>query len=157
MTEKDKDEEAIRIAVKMLKKLEGFSSTVYLDVAGIKTIGYGFTDLNIINKHANGMTEAEACSILIDTLRSNFLPYVKKPINSDAYKALNSNQLAALLCFVYNIGGRAFAGSTVVKLINNNAPPTDVVSSMSRWVYAGKKKVGGLVNRRRKECELYVS
>lgn len=67
-------------------------------------------------------------------------------------KKLTGNQWAALLSFSYNCGPGA-----AVKIIEtiNTGTTAAVVARMAKYVYAGGVYNTGLVNRRRKETDLY--
>jgi lysozyme len=68
---------------------------------------------------------------------------------------LTPQQAAAFSSFAFNVGGKKFCDSTLVKKANAG----DMASScaeLSKWVYAGGKPLDGLVKRRaaeRKLCE----
>lgn len=68
---------------------------------------------------------------------------------------LNQHQFSALTVLVYNIGVGAFAGSTLLKLLNEGKYET-VPGQMARWCHAGGKKINGLVRRRAAEGALFL-
>ena len=43
-------DEDLQLTLDLLKRFEGFRDSVYLDGNGIPTIGYGFTDAELIKK-----------------------------------------------------------------------------------------------------------
>ena len=67
---------------------------------------------------------------------------------------LNDAQFAALVFFDFNTG--ALHKSTLLKKLNKGDYES-VPDELSRWVYAKKKKIKGLVNRRAKEAALWSS
>ncbi|MCL2567319.1 MAG: lysozyme [Alphaproteobacteria bacterium] len=135
-------------AIELIKKFEGLSLNVYLDVGGLPTIGYG----HLIKSHEFfpcAITQEQAESLLMADL---------EPFNRalDCIKAkIGDNQKAAILCLMYNIGVNAFKNSTLLKKINANAELAEIEAQFMAWVYVNKKSVAGLINRRKKEFELF--
>ena len=78
---------------------------------------------------------------------------IKKLVNP----YLNSNQLNALISFVYNVGINGFRNSTMLKLLNAGADKQTVANEFDRWVYDNGVKVQGLVNRRIAEKKLFLT
>ena len=70
---------------------------------------------------------------------------------------VTDNQLLALSSFAYNIGENAFAGSTLLKLLNNGTNKEVVAQQFDRWVNAGGKVNKGLEGRRKAEKQLFLS
>lgn len=70
---------------------------------------------------------------------------------------VTDNQLLALASFCYNIGENAFAGSTLLKLLNNGTNKDIVAKQFDLWVNAGGKVNKGLQGRRKAEKELFLS
>lgn len=134
-------------AIDIIKEFEGFKSTSYVDVAGIKTIGYGTTnlDLDFIDKKT-------AEKYLIEHVKKDYV-LLKRLLKVK----LNENQISALLSFIYNVGINAFAKSTLLKRINSNAPVYQIQIEFLRWKYANNRSISGLLNRRIKEYELYIT
>ena len=112
----------------LIKKHEGLRTEAYKCPAGIWTIGYGHT----------GKVKA-----------TDKITEVKKP--------LNQNQFDALVSFVFNLGCRNFAGSTLLRRINRNPQDNAIREEFARWVYSKGQRLDGLVKRRLDECELYFS
>lgn len=69
---------------------------------------------------------------------------------------LTSNQFIALTSFVYNIGSTAFTDSTLLQLLNQGRY-TDAADQFARWKYSDGIILPGLVARRERERELFVS
>ena len=68
---------------------------------------------------------------------------------------LNDEQYASLISFCFNLGCKAFVGSTLLKLINDEK--LDAASKQfGRWNRAGGKVVKGLTNRRDAEMRMFV-
>jgi lysozyme len=70
---------------------------------------------------------------------------------------VTDNQLLALASFTYNVGENAFAGSTLLKLLNNGTNKEVVAQQFDRWVNAGGKVNKGLEGRRKAEKQLFLS
>ena len=70
---------------------------------------------------------------------------------------VSDNQLLALASFTYNVGENAFAGSTLLKLLNNGTNKDVVAQQFDRWVNAGGKINKGLEGRRKAEKQLFLS
>jgi len=70
---------------------------------------------------------------------------------------VTDNQLLALASFTYNVGENAFAGSTLLKLLNNGTNKDIVAQQFDRWVNAGGKVNIGLQGRRKAEKQLFLS
>jgi GH24 family phage-related lysozyme (muramidase) len=70
---------------------------------------------------------------------------------------ISDNQLLALSSFAYNIGEGAFAGSTLLKLLNNGTNKETVARQFDLWVNAGGKVNSGLKGRRSLEKSLFLS
>jgi len=126
---------------------EGKHNVVYLDPPGIPTICYGHTQDVVLGQKASD-AECEAF-LRADMLKANTVidRVVKVPL-PDARRA-------ALISFVYNTGEGRFVKSTLLRKLNagNTRGACD---ELLRWVYAGGKKLPGLVKRRAAEHELCV-
>lgn len=152
LKEEEEKKNILSLALPFLKKWEGYEKTIYKDIGGIETVGYGFTDPQILKKYANGISEKQAEVELANILLNN-LHQIKKILSETK---LNHHQLAALLSFTYNIGINAFQRSTLCKVIRAN--PNDkqgVTEQFLRWKYVNKQEVRGLLNRRKAEVDLY--
>lgn len=147
--------------LELLKQWEGFELKTYKDSAGLLTIGVGHlltkSELSsgkiMINgqpvKYANGLTEQQA----LDLLSQDVKP-AENSVNTNVKVPLNQNQFDALVSFTFNVGGGAFKGSTLLKVLNQkqyDAVPTQLL----RWTRAGGQVVQGLLNRRQNEIKLW--
>lgn len=61
----------------------------------------------------------------------------------------------ALVSFTYNLGSGALQRSTLRRVINRQSHH-NVPSQLMRWVWAGGRKLRGLVRRREAEANLYA-
>lgn len=134
---------------------------MYKDVVGLPTIGYGhllsrseltsgkiFVDGEYI-RWKDGLTEDQA-DVLLDQDLDRFEHAVNEYVNVE----LSQCQFEALVSFSFNVGRTAFRNSTLLKRVNEG-DFDDVPNQFRRWVYAGGKKVNGLMNRRESEIALW--
>lgn len=134
--------------VDLIKSFEGKKLESYTDSAGVWTIGYGHT-LNV----APGQTINDSQA---DIYLSEDLTRVEQAIMENVQVPLNQNQFDALASFIFNVGAGAFSRSTLLKKLNRG-DYLDAAEEFSRWVYAGKVKLPGLVRRRQAEKDLFLS
>ncbi len=134
--------------INLIKRFEGFSSTVYICPAGYPTIGYGHVVLDH-EDFSGGVTEAEGENLLrqdVTVAEQAVLRLINVP--------LTDGQFDALVSFTYNLGSGALQRSSLRRVVNRNHH-TDVPRQLRRWVYAGGKRLKGLVWRREAEARLY--
>lgn len=134
----------------LIKQFEGFSSHIYLDAAGLPTIGYGhLLRTGEAEMFKKGITESVAQALLIkDTFSAEraVLRLITVP--------LTNGQFDALVSFTFNLGGGALQRSTLRRKINRE-DHADAPAEFRKWVWAGGKKLNGLVRRRAAEAALY--
>lgn len=100
----------------LIKEFEELRLNVYLDKAGVPTIGYGSTRYENGTKVKLGdklHNEAEASGLLIGTIS----PY-EAAVNRGVKVPITQNQYDALVSFTYNEGEGAFGSSTLLRLLN---------------------------------------
>lgn len=130
----------------LLKAHEGFRAQVYQDSAGHPTIGFGHKLLPGEN-FPQGVALDEAERLLKrDTEKA------QTAIRSLVKVALTQSQFDALASLVYNIGVSAFAGSTLLKLLNQGFYAA-AAEQFLQWKYAGGKPI--LLSRRIREKALF--
>ncbi len=104
------------IANPAIRGYEAFRSRPYQDSAGRWTIGYGSTCL------ANGspVTHATAAvnTIQADAIMAAAVARVTPRLERLVTRALLDHQAAAITTFSYNVGTGAFAGSTLLRMLN---------------------------------------
>lgn len=133
--------------IDLIKRFEGFSSTVYICPAGYPTIGYGH--LVRSGESFNEISETEAEELLrkdVESAERAVLRLVNVP--------LTDGQFDALVSFTFNLGSGAFQRSTLRRKVNRQAH-TEVPAQLMRWVWAGGRKLNGLRKRRSAESILY--
>lgn len=150
-------QEAVLIALPLIKEFEGYAKRLandwciaYQDIVGVWTIGYGSTGPAI--KEGVYWTRPQADNDLylrVVALRDQIVAV--SPVLVD-----QQNRLAAVISFAYNLGIGAYKASTLKRKID--AQDYDAAANeFSKWVLAGGKRVPGLVVRRAKERELFLS
>ena len=139
-------------AVRLIKQFEGFRANAYKCPAGIWTIGYGSTSIDGIKvKQGDTVTEQAALDDIYKRLNE-----IDKQITAVVRVPLNSNQLNALLDFVYNLGIGNFRSSTLLKKLNDS-DYRGAAEQLLRWNKSGGKVLAGLTKRREAERELFLS
>lgn len=132
-----------------LEQHEGLRLTAYQDGGGIWTIGYG---------HTNGVYPGMTCSQeQADAWLAEDLQSVQGTIAETVKVPLTQSQYDALASFIYNIGGGAFASSTLLRLLNESEYSA-AADQFPRWVHDAAGNVEpGLVTRRNDERALFLS
>lgn len=133
--------------IDLIKRFEGFSSTVYICPAGYPTIGYGH--LVRSGESYTEISETEAEELLrkdVESAERAVLRLVNVP--------LTDGQFDALVSFTFNLGSGALQRSTLRRKVNRQAH-SEVPEQLMRWVWARGKRLKGLVKRRESESTLY--
>ena len=139
---------ALGIATAVVSYYEGYRPSAYLDPVGIPTICYGHTATATLGQT---LTREECDSLLANDLGDAF-----KALDRRATLELAPQTRAALASFVYNVGETQFARSTLLRKLNAG-DVRGACHELSRWVYAGGRKLTGLVRRRATELELCLA
>ena len=141
--------------IDLLISFEGLRLNAYLDSSGKPTIGYGCTYYENGDPVKLGDSiSAEEAMRLFKTLVDNTY---EKGVRDNLRVELQPNQIDALTSLCYNIGVTALKNSTVLRLINAEAPKSDIQKAWRMWRMAGGEVLQGLVNRRERELEYYYS
>ncbi|KAJ4194997.1 hypothetical protein NW755_002420 [Fusarium falciforme] len=141
--------------VNLIASFEGFRANIYKDAAGYPTVGYGHlcsnsrcTDV----KYSIPLSQANGKKLLADDM-AKFEKCITAMVKSNV--KLNKNQYGALVSWSFNNGCGAAQTSTLIKRLNKGEAPNTVISQeLPKWVYAGGKKLNGLVRRRKAEVAL---
>ena len=148
-------EATVAQAAEICKIFEGYSAKAYKCPAGIWTIGWGHTGSDV-NENTPITTMAKESEWLTNRLERDliFLRNKLRPL------ILNSNQEAALLSFLYNIGAQNFLKSSVFRILRaSETKPLDVNQLKAfwlQWTKAAGKVLPGLVRRRQAEVTLFM-
>ncbi len=127
---------------------EGFVDHTYKDAVGVKTIGYGHTGSDV--KDNQKVTRTQARALLVKDAGVHWeaiRQYIKVPLyqyEADAYTSL-----------AYNIGVGNFRRSSLLKKLNKG-DYAGACTAIKSWVYAGGKKLKGLVKRREAEYKMCI-
>lgn len=134
------------IAIEKIKEFEGFKAKAYKCPAGVWTCGHG---------HTKGVTAKTSCT---RTAAEEWLRQDLAPIERylTGMKGIDTQgKFDACVDFCFNLGMGAFNGSTLKRKIQANAAKEEIQAEFKKWVYAGKKKLTGLVKRREWEAERF--
>lgn len=139
--------------IEFIKKFEGFSATVYLDMVGVPTLGYGMTGKEI--KGLKKVTEEQATEMLTKLVNENYAHPLKLNLDLRRVK-LNQHEFDALVSMAYNVGVQGVIGSTLYRNITAGIRNVDIITSnFQMWSKAGGKFVQGLHRRRTEEAKMF--
>lgn len=147
------DNKTIEDLVKpIVKESEGYRSSMYLDAAGLPTIGYGTLIDTPEEQYLRNttITQEQALQLMTKDLQAP-IAYV------NTLSGLNVNQKAALVDFMYNVGINKAKNSTLFSMVKSNPNNPKIKEEFLKWVYSKGQKLNGLVNRRTREANLYFS
>ncbi|WP_300685062.1 lysozyme, partial [Chryseobacterium sp.] len=106
--------------INLIVSFEGFSSSPYLDSAGIPTIGYGNTYYpggKKVTMKDPAITREKAAELF-----STVLPTYEKIVSNKVKVVLTQNQYDALVSHTYNTGG----SDTLFSLVNKKAGESEI-------------------------------
>jgi lysozyme len=136
--------------INLIKRFEGFEPEIYLDAAGLPTIGYGhLLRQGETEMFKNGISKEAGEALLIkDVLFAEqaVLRLIRVP--------LTDGQFDALVSFTFNLGSGALQRSTLRRKVNRDEH-NEVPEQFMRWVWAGGRRLRGLLRRREVEATLY--
>lgn len=130
-----------------LKTFEGLRLEAYLDDAGVPTIGYGHTGSDV--KMGDRISKYWAEDLLRRDLRE-----VEAAVN-ELGVATTQGQFDALVSFAFNLGVERLKKSTLLRRIRDGDSRKAITQEWMRWVYAGGKRLNGLVKRRAWEAKKF--
>ena len=145
------------LALDEIKDFEKWVPHYYNDASNYCTIGYGHLmarsscgSLSATQlKYPQPISLEEGLKLLdldTGTARLSIQTHVTQPLNDEQFGALSS--------FVFNVGAAGFAGSTLLKAINNG--DYDIAAAQfGRWVVSKGTVLDGLVTRRQCEAALF--
>ena len=149
------------LAISMIKRWEEFSPNAYPDPANPKhgpvTIGYGTTRYSDGSspKIGDKIDAATATKLLIDHVNEVIIPKLEKiPI----WNIMDNYQRSSLISFAYNLGANLYGSSnfkSLNKALDDSEWYNSVPKAMQLYVWAGGKKMNGLVKRRLEEAALW--
>lgn len=132
----------------LVKEFEGCKLTAYLDAAGVWTIGWGSTGPDVYPGLVWSQDQADR------RMEEDVARYGVSVTDLLAGAETNQNQFDALVDFAYNLGPKALATSTLLKLHRAGIYGA-AKDQFAKWVHAGGRVLEGLVHRRIAEAALY--
>ena len=134
----------------LIKQFEGFSPTVYVCPAGYPTIGYGHVvKPQEREQFAGGITTEKAEALLRQDVQT-----AERAVLRLIAVALTDGQFDALVSFTFNLGAGALQRSTLRRKVNRGDHAA-VPAEFRKWVWAGGRRLEGLVRRREAEIVQY--
>lgn len=137
----------------LIEQFEGCRLKPYLDSVKIPTIGIGtirYPNGIKVTMNDPPITKADAYSFLKQHLVQDCAD-VERLVKV----AINDNEFAALVSFVYNLGAGAFASSTLLRCLNAGQTKR-AADEFLKWDHAGGVVVKGLTRRRQAERALFL-
>lgn len=149
--------------LKFIANEEGFVDHVYLCPAGVPTIGYG----HVVRpgETRTKVTKEEALELLGQDVRAT-----EDTIAKLVRVPLTQSQFDALVSLVFNIGGGAFAKSTLLRLLNagdyglvtwdakgNAITSSGAAGQFLVWRLANGVPNAILIGRRKREARMYMT
>lgn len=138
---------AVPVAVYFIGPWEGLSRDPYTDIAGVRTVCYGETRVEM-----RRYSDAECLAMLNKAVEG----FANQVLQCTPILANHPYQLAAATSLSYNIGIGAYCRSTAARLFNSGDLRSGC-NAMTLWNKAGGRVVQGLVNRRKAERELCLT
>ena len=139
---------------------EGWRPNWYQDAGGVRTIGYGHTGPLPHNFTAPLSVEQGLALLRINAARAEAAVNGAVRVNLGIIPARRQARFDALCSLAFNIGGGAFASSTLVRKINAKGAPRDwtpLGPYWLEWSHVGGKVLPGLLARRRREFAIFAS
>lgn len=136
---------AATLAAPLTAHFEGLRLRSYLDPVGIPTICYGETE----GVELGQVLSKPEC----DKMLTARLGWFSAEVYAASARDIPPETHAALTSFAYNVGIGAFNKSTLLRRLNAG-DTAGACDELMRWVFAGGKKLTGLVKRRGAEREL---
>ena len=136
--------------INLIKRFEGFSSSIYICPAGYPTIGYGHVVRDDEKQQfAQGIDKDEGEELLRQDVR-----WAERGVLRLIDVQLTDGQFDSLVSFTFNLGTGALQRSTLRRKVNREEHD-DVPAQFKRWVWAGGRKLNGLMRRRNTESIIY--
>ena len=135
--------------LKMTEQFEACRLDAYQDIKGIWTVGYGHTGPDVYP--GLSITPLEAEQFLLNDIQN-----AVNCVNSLVTVPLTQGEFDALTDFAFNCGSGAFAGSTMLRLLNAG-DYQGAAGQFDLWDHAGGQVVAGLLRRRDAETQEFQS
>lgn len=137
------------LAAETVKEFEGLRLNAYQCSAGVWTIGWGHTGsevagmLTITRKRAEQFLAAD-----LTRTRDYLARFISAPVTK--------GQFIAIVSLAFNCGGYAIARSTLVRMLNAG-DARGAAEQFAQWINVRGQPNPGLINRRAREAEIFVS
>ncbi len=135
----------------LIMRHEGFSPVPYLCPAGLWTIGYGHVITPERRANLSYVNHAQAEQLLVTDMR-----LAERAVERFINRELVHSEFDALVSFTFNLGAGALQRSSLRRVINRDER-ADISHQWLRWVWAGGRKLPGLIRRRHEELALFLS
>ena len=146
--------------LKLIQEFEQFVNAPYLDSARVWTIGYGSTyypNGKPVTGRDKPITREYAETIQRHVISKDFEPVINELLENEiASGFINQNMFDAIISLTYNIGVNGFKRSSVLRLLKQG-DKQNAADAFLLWNMAGGKVLRGLVSRREKERQLFLS
>ena len=141
--------------LEMIKEFEGYFKYAYWDYSQW-TIGYGTRCEE--GEYPDGITEEQADALL----RSEIVRYEMEVAAFLGYNGIEvtQNQFDALVSLTFNIGSKWTNGSTIADILKDGAAnhsEDEIKDAFCEYVHAGGEVIQGLIDRRTREAEHFLS
>lgn len=158
----DSNSLTLEAAAQLIESFEGIEEEAYLDPVGIPTICAGITQYpNGTAVQLGDVCDHRICrGHLMELLRRTYVPAMER---IPGWKDLGRRRQAVLLSFAWNLGPKFFGSpgfETISRVLREGAERPEAYSQMpaalSLYVNAGGGPLPGLVDRRRREGEIWM-
>ncbi|RPD37132.1 lysozyme [Candidatus Liberibacter solanacearum] len=139
-----------QLLIDLVKGFEGLRLKSYRFSAEVWTIGYGHTGNDVFENLA--ITEQQANNLLIQDVSKTLVQVFKSSL---ILENESENHISAIGDFVFNLGIGRYRNSTLRKRVDAE-DWMNASHEIRKWVFAGGKKLNGLVLRREVEVELLL-
>jgi lysozyme len=145
----------------LIQSFEHLELTVYFDIRGIPTGGWGHTGWYCTRQeYLNGSSSSMEVGQKVDASRAMIWfdddtdDAVQGVNQLCGFVPLTQNQFDALVSFTFDVGIQAFAHSTLHNKLKQGLF-SECPAEFLKWDYAAHHEVEGLENRRRAEALLF--
>ena len=135
----------------LIRRFEGFAAEVYVCPGGYASIGYG----HVLAHGEEGLFAGGISRERAEGLLREDVGVAEAGVVRLVPVALTQARFDALVSFTFNVGAGALQRSTLRRrVLRGNHLGAE--REFARWVYAGGRRLPGLVARRRAEALLYA-
>jgi GH24 family phage-related lysozyme (muramidase) len=139
--------DALSELLALIRRFEGLRLSAYRCPAGIWTIGYGHTGQDVSSKTSKiSLKEAERL------LLQDALDYFRASVILSPILLRHPKRHIAISDFCFNLGLTRYKASTLKRRIDK-ANWNEASKEIMRWVWAGGRKLPGLILRRSEEAK----